>query len=51
MVLGCLSVRTKRGARKLALDTYSRVAASAGLPIELILAHTGSCAAAPRADA
>ena len=30
----------QRGARKLALDTYSRAVASAGRPIELFLAHT-----------
>ena len=30
----------QRGARKFARDTYSRVVASAGWPIELFLAHT-----------
>jgi len=35
----------QRGARKLALDTYSRAVASAGRPIDLFLAHTIPAAA------
>jgi hypothetical protein len=35
----------QRGARKLALNTYSRAVASAGRPIELFLAHTIPAAA------